>query len=153
MSKKVQYNMTCHINAGHITLLPYIYTLYINYLACVYLIYEYELRLGKDYQGRKSSACFIPQLKYSDVENELKGPQRAKLECFQIKSRTPCGEAPQLRDDPNLRTMLKSIILEALADNFKAESQNSDSEKGENKGHRNNSWNHKESARAHISDA
>ena len=82
MSEEVQYNMTCHINAGHIMLLPYIYTLYINYLACVYLIYEYELRLGKDYQGRKSSACFISQLKYSDVENELKGPQRAKLECF-----------------------------------------------------------------------
>ena len=74
MSKKVQYNMTSHVNAGHIMLLPYVYTLYINYLACVYLIYEYELRLGKDYQGRKSSACFIPQLKYSDVENELKGP-------------------------------------------------------------------------------
>ena len=86
MSKKVQYNMTCHINAGHIM---YIYTLYINYLACVYLIYEYELRLGKDYQGRKSSACFIPQLKYSDVENELKGPQRAKLECFRSSPGPP----------------------------------------------------------------
>ena len=49
--------------------------------------------------------------------------------------------------------MLKSIILEALADNFKAASQNSDSEKGQNKGHGNNSWSHKESARAHISDA
>ena len=44
------------------------------------------------------------------------------------------------------------MILEALAENFKAASQNSDSEKGQNKGHRNNSWNHKESARAHISD-
>ena len=119
----------------------------------MYLIYEYELRLGKDYQGRKSSACFIPQLKYSDVENELKGPQRAKLECFRSSPGPPAGEAPQLRDDPNLRTMLKSIILEALANNFKAASQNSDSEKGQNKGHHNNSWNHKESARAHISDA
>ena len=66
---------------------------------------------------------------------------------------TPHREAPQLRDDPNLRTMLKSMILEALAENFKASSQSSDSEKGQHKGHHNNSWTHKESARAHISDA
>ena len=58
MSKKFQHNMTCHINASHIMLLPYIYTLYINYLACVYLIYEYELRLGKHCQGLKKFSMF-----------------------------------------------------------------------------------------------
>ena len=89
MSKKVQHNMTYHIDASHIMLLPYIYTLYINFLACVCLICEYELRLGKYYQGQKSSACFIPQLKYSDVENELKVPQGAKLECFRSSPGPP----------------------------------------------------------------
>ena len=153
MSKKVQHNMACHINANHIMLLPYIYTLYINYLACVYLIYEYELRLGKYYQGQKSSACFIPQLKMLWRGEWAESPTKGKTWVFQIKSRTLHREAPQLRDDPNLRTMLKSMILEALAEHFKAASQNFDCEKGQNKRHRNNSWTHKESARAHISDA
>ena len=63
----------------------------------------------------------------------------------------PAGEAPQLCADLNLMTMLQSMILEALAENFKAASP--DLKKGQNKGHRNNSQTHKESAQAHMSDA
>ena len=119
---------------------------------CVFNIWIWT-KIGKILPRSKKFSMFhtITQILWRGEWAE--SPTKGKTWVFQIKSRTPHEEAPQLRDDPNLRTMLKSMILEALAENFKATSQNSDSEKGQNKGHRNNSWIHKESARAHISDA
>ena len=119
---------------------------------CVFNIWIWT-KIGKRLPRSKKFSMFYTTAQILWRGEWAERPTKGKAWVFQIKSITPCGEAPQLRDDPNLRTMLKSIILEALADNFKAASQNSDSEKGQNKGHRNNSWNHKESARAHISDA